>query len=95
MPELNEQIKRLAAKTQLLLQKHRQVLQENEQLRKKLDRKQQAEGEFTTTIAELEQKLQLLKAAAGNLGKNDKLALEKNINKHLKEIERCITFLSE
>jgi chromosome segregation ATPase len=95
MAELDQHIRRVSGKLQQLIRQHQQLLTENEQLKKQLSSANAKELEAKTKITELEQQILVLKAATGQLEAKDKLALEKNINKHLKEIDRCISFLSE
>ncbi len=95
MNELDINIRRISAKLQQLLKQYQHLEKEKEQLQAQLKKKQEQEILFLDKIAELEQRVGLLKASTGNLSPQDKLSLEKNINKHLKEIEKCITNLSE
>jgi predicted transcriptional regulator len=46
-------------------------------------------------IKSLEEQHYILKSAAGQLNNADKKAFEQTINKYIKEIDHCITLLSE
>ena len=43
----------------------------------------------------LEEKVAVLKTATGQLEPTDKKEIEKKLNHYLKEIDRCITMLSD
>lgn len=95
MSDLEPHISRINTKLQQLLKQYLLLEKEKEQLLLRLNKKEEQETILSEKIVELQQQVGLLKAVTGQMNSGDKLALEKNINKHLKEIDRCITFLSE
>jgi hypothetical protein len=46
-------------------------------------------------IMALQEKVTILKAAAGKMNEADKKAFEKNISQYIREIDKCIGILSE
>jgi hypothetical protein len=50
---------------------------------------------YKNKVEALEEKVAVLKSATGQLNEVDKKELEKRLNHYLKEIDRCITLLSE
>ena len=46
-------------------------------------------------VQNLQQQVYILKAATNTLSEADKNNFEKNIKQYIKEIDKCITFLSE
>ena len=71
-----------------------QLLQkENLRLQKELDKKQTELGVQDKNVQELKQQLQVMRLNAGGMGEKEKKELEKQINKYLKEIDRCIAML--
>ena len=50
---------------------------------------------FMDQISNLEQKVMVLKAGTGQLDDTEKKELDKKLHTYLKEIDRCITMLSE
>lgn len=95
MNELDPHINRINTKLLQLIKQYQLLEKENAHAKAQLAKKLEQEAMYVEQINMLEQKVSLLKAATGQLNAEDKLALEKNISKHLKEIDRCITFLSE
>lgn len=90
-----EQFKRVADKLQELVKKHEQLKKENERLRAELLPAKEREVGFLEQIASLEQKVMVLKAGTGKLDDADRKELDKRIHTYLKEIDKCITMLSE
>jgi len=92
---MEQQLKRIQEKLQLLL-KQQQLLQkenerltlENKSLREKLEQQQ-------TDTQTLEQRITALKMATGSLSEKEKKDLEKKMNGYIKEIDRCISMLAE
>lgn len=91
----DEQLKRISAKLQDLLKKHEQLQRENERLRNELMPAKQREMQFLDQITILEQRVMILKAGTGSMNDADKRELDKKLHGYLKEIDRCISMLSE
>lgn len=90
-----EQFKRVTEKLHELVKKHEQLKKENERLRAELLPAKEREVGFLEQIASLEQKIMVLKAGTGTLDEADKKELDKRLHTYLKEIDKCITMLSE
>jgi CHASE3 domain sensor protein len=92
---LAQQVHRVNEKLQQLLKQYQLLQKENEVLKKELKETRQVNIEKGSQLDELEQKVVILKAATNNLSDMDKKQLEKRLNGYIKEIDRCITMLSE
>ena len=90
-----EQIKRVTEKLQEVLKKYDQLQKENEKLRSEMMPAKQREMAFMDQIANLEQKVMVLKTSSGKMDDADKKELDKKLHGYLKEIDRCISMLSE
>ena len=95
MPELDDHIKRIKDKMQQLLKKHQFLQKDVERQNRLISELKQAKEKDIMQIEALSEQLNLLKAAAGQLDETSKKGLEKNINLYIREIDKCINFLSE
>ncbi|MBC7904016.1 MAG: hypothetical protein H7Y27_11360 [Gemmatimonadaceae bacterium] len=95
MSDVQEHIKRINEKLQILLKQYQLQLKENEKLKKQLNDVREMDSEKTRQLEELEQKVSILKTATNNLNEEDKKELERRINQYVKEIDRCIAMLAE
>ena len=68
---------------------------ENEKLRSEIGRKALIEQEMKEKTQQLEQQVNILKASSGQMDEASKKAFEKQLNHYIKEIDRCITMLSQ
>jgi len=89
-----EQIVRLQEKLQQLLRQQQKLRKENEDLRIQLQQADTARVSLNTRVQELQQVVALMKLAAGNLNDKEKKDFEKEINRFVREIDKCIAFLS-
>ncbi len=92
---LEQHIQRINEKLQQLLKQYRSVLKENEKLKKEIAGMKTLQIEKEQRLAELEQKVVILKTATGNMTAEDKKDLEKRLNQYIREIDRCIAILNE
>ena len=67
----------------------------NERLKAELVPAKEREVGFMEQIASLDQKIMVLKAGSGKMEEADKKELDKRLHTYLKEIDRCISMLSE
>ncbi|MEP6726176.1 MAG: hypothetical protein ABJC98_10190 [Bacteroidota bacterium] len=95
MNPLEQHIQRINEKLQQLLKGYRFVQKENEKLKKELADIRGLHTERSKQIEDLEQKVAVLKTATSNMTEGDKKDLEKRLNHYIKEIDRCISILSE
>ena len=95
MDNLNTNSKIVLEKLQQLLKKYMLLQKDNETLRNDCSALQKKENEYKMTIEELNQKVNILQAANGNMAEEDQKELEKRIDKYVKEIDNCINILSD
>ena len=75
--QLDEHFNIISDKLQQLLKQYHRVRKENELLKQKL----------------AEQQLSILKLSGGEMNEKDRKEFEKQINKYVREIDKCIAFL--
>ena len=92
---VDQQFTVLNEKLQLLLKQYHRVLKENERLKEELQLAQDTAAFAQEKMEELEQQVTILKITTGELSEKDKREFEKKINQYLREIDRCIAFLSQ
>jgi phage host-nuclease inhibitor protein Gam len=90
-----QQLKRINEKLQDVMKKYELLQKENERLRNELMPAKQREMSFMEQIAGLEQKIMVLKTGTGQMDEADKKELDKKLHGYLKEIDRCISMLSD
>ena len=90
-----QQLKRISDKLQSVLKKYELLQKENEKLRVEIMPSKQRETSFMEQVAGLEQKIIVLKSGAGKMEEADRKELDKKLHGYLKEIDRCISMLSE
>ena len=95
MSDLQQHIKRIQDKLQQLLKQYQLVQKENEKLQVQLQLAKENEHSAQQRTEELLQQVAFLKAAKTGLNDNEKKDFEKRINQQLKEIDKCISLLSE
>jgi len=95
MTETEVQLKRIQTKLQQLLKQHTVLQKENSRFKEELDsaKKQVAAQQEHTN--NLQQQVAVLKYSNGEMNEADKKEFEKKINSYVKEIDRCITMLSQ
>lgn len=92
---MEEQIKRIQEKVQQLLKQQALLQKENKDLKTALDKMRLESSQQQEIIQDLKQKVEILKISSGNWNEADKKQFEKRINSYIREIDRCITLLSE
>jgi chromosome segregation ATPase len=92
---LDNQFNIIYEKLQQLLKQHNKLKRENEQLRKDLQEQKDSELQAQQKMEELQQQISILKLAGGDMNDADKKEFEKKINTYIKEIDKCIAFLSQ
>ena len=95
MQELELQVKRIQEKLQLLLRQREALLKENSKLKDEIRRLQQSGNSNSEQLAQLQQQVEILKAKKGEMSEAEKSALEKRLGQYIREIDRCITLLSD
>jgi poly-D-alanine transfer protein DltD len=92
---MEEQLKRVNNKLQLLLRQYQLLQKDNELLNNAVKQYHDKQKEQEQRIEELGLQVQVLKLAAGQMDEADKKAFEKRINRYIKDIDRCIAHLGE
>lgn len=89
------QLKRIQDKLQQLLKQYAVLQKENTRMKEELQRDTKNTLVNQQYIDDLKQQVEVLKITSGNWDETDKKEFEKRINSYIKEIDRCITLLSE
>lgn len=92
---IDEQFHSLNDKINLLLKQHVRVNRDNLRLLEELTALRRSEAAAKQRVEELEQQMAIMKSSLGELSEKDKKAFEKKINLYIKEVDRCISFLSQ
>lgn len=95
MSGVEQHIKRVTDKLQLLLKRHQQLQKDNQRQSALIEELKKAKESGTQQIELLKEQLGILKAAAGKMNEADKRDFEKNINRYIRDIDKCIGILSE
>ena len=91
---VDQQFNTLSEKLQLLLKQHHRIQKENERLKEELQLAKSKETEALSKLEELQQQITIMKMGSSDMSDQDKKDFEKKINQYLKEIDRCIAYLS-
>ncbi|MBO9199043.1 MULTISPECIES: hypothetical protein [Niastella] len=95
MEGLQEQLKRITAKLQQVVQSYHLLQKEHDQLSREVVTLRDKEKARLIRIDELEMKMTALQTVTGQLNDGEKKEVEKRINRYIREIDRCIALLSE
>lgn len=95
MSNLEQHIKRVNDKLQQLLKEYQQLLKDNQRQSVLIEELKKAKESGTRQIETLKEQVGILKAATGKMNDADKKEFEKNINRYLRDIDKCIGILSE
>jgi predicted nucleic acid-binding Zn-ribbon protein len=95
MADVDVHIKRIQEKLQQLIKQHHELQKENIRLKEELEQYDKQSSQNRQTIEILKQQVEVLKISSGTWDERDKKEFEKRINHYLKEIDKCITLLSE
>jgi len=95
MSDLEKNIKRINDKLQQLLKNYQLLQKENKRQSDLIAGLQEAKEKDSQQINLMQEKITILKAAAGKMNEADKKAFEKNISQYIREIDKCIGILSE
>ena len=82
-------------KLQELLKRFCRIQKENERLKEELLQWKNNDTAMQQKIDELQQQLSILKLASGELSPKDRKDFERKVSQYVKEIDRCISFLSQ
>ena len=92
---VDQQFNIINDKLQQLLKQFSKLQKENEQLKFELETAKKADISSRQKMEELHQQMTILKISSGELSDKDKKDFERKINQYIKEIDKCISFLSQ
>ena len=95
MKTIEEDLKIISDKLQLLVKKFAAVKKENFSLTTELDQTRSREKELIQKCSILEIETSILKASAGKMDGKEKMSFEKQINQYIKYLEKCMTMLNK
>ena len=82
-------------KLQQLLKQHNRLQKENEKLKEELQQAKSTEKLTGQRLEEFQQQISIMKIATGEMSEKDKKDFERKINNYIKEVDKCISFLSQ
>jgi hypothetical protein len=94
LAEINDHIKNVNSKLQLLLKQYQAMQHQNMQLSKMVEEFAVKDKAQKETIDAMKQEQLILKASIDKMDEGEKKELEKKINGYLKNIDKCISLLS-
>jgi predicted nuclease with TOPRIM domain len=92
---IDQQFTIINEKLQQLLKQYSRLQKENERLRDELSDLKKKESLFAQKMEEMQEQITILKVSSGELSEKDKKDFERKINQYIKEVDKCITFLSQ
>ena len=92
---VDQQFNSLNDKLQQLLKQYNRLQKENEKLKEELILAKNKELETEHKIEEIQQQVSIMKISTGEMSEKDKKEFEKKINQYIREIDKCISFLSQ
>ena len=92
---LDQQFNSIYEKLQQLMKQHGRLQKENEKLREELAAAKRKETDALQRVDEYQQQVSILKVSSGELNEKDRKEFEKKINQYIREIDKCISFLSQ
>lgn len=92
---IDQQFNTIHDKLQQLLKAHSRVQKENERLKDELQKARDNEQLMNQRLDEMQQQVSVMKLGTGDMNERDKKEFEKKINRYIKEIDKCISYLSE
>ena len=95
MATMEEHLKRVNTKLQQVLKQYQFLQKENETLKLKAAELQAGKQKDAEEISRLQHQVSILKSSLGQMAEADKKIFEKQINHYIKEIDKCISLLSE
>jgi len=90
-----QHLKRVQDKLQQFLKGHAILQKENQSLKEELGQLKKQAEDFNSSAERLKQQVEILKYNAGEMDEEEKKQFEKRLTGYLKEIDRCITMLSQ
>lgn len=95
MPDLNDHIASVNTKLQQLLKQYDHLLKENEKQQQLIGSLRQDQQNTLEQLETLQQQNLVLKASVTDMTPDDKKELEQKLNQYIKNIDKCISLLSQ
>lgn len=92
---VDHQFNTINDKLQLLLKQYNRLQKENERLKEELAEARKVEMHSREQLDNFRQQVSILKVTSGEMNDRDKKDFEKKINQYVREIDKCISFLSQ
>lgn len=92
---IDAQFNTINGKLQQLVKKQHRLQRENEQLRHELEESRKRQVSYEQHILELQHRINVLKLGSGDMPEKEKKQFEKTLNLYIREIDKCIAFLSQ
>jgi len=94
MADIEEQLKSITQKLQMLLKTHQQLQKELAAIKKDAEQQKLLLKEKNEAIQKLHEKLDAAKLNASHMDVGEKRLLEQRINGYLADIEKCLVLLN-
>ncbi|MBC7589341.1 MAG: hypothetical protein H7178_13385 [Chitinophagaceae bacterium] len=91
---IDQQLASIKNKLQHLLKQYLLLQKENQHLKNELEKSKTSSFSKTEHLENLQAKVDVLQLANKGLSNDEKQALQKRIDRYLKEIEQCIALLN-
>jgi chromosome segregation ATPase len=95
MPDIDDHIKRIHDKLLQVVKNYAFLKKEHEKIKNELATLKSREKEKDEQLQLLALRIDVLKAAKGELKDDERKSFEKKINQYLKEVDKCIALLNE
>ncbi len=92
---IDNHIKHIQSKLQLLLKKQALILKENEQLKKENTEIKSKAKALLETNEQIEMQVNILKTTTGQLEGKEKSDFERSINSYIRTLDKCISILNK
>lgn len=92
---IQQHLERIKLKVNRLQKVHGNLRRENESMKKQMETMQQESSSLKDRLRLLQEQHFILKSSSGKMAEGDRKEFEQSINKYLREIDKCITLLSE
>jgi chromosome segregation ATPase len=92
---LDQQFNSINEKLQQLVKQYNRLQKENERLKTELQEARSKDMAHQEKIDALVQQVSILKVSHSNPDDKDRKEFEKKLNLYIKEIDRCISYLSQ
>ena len=92
---VDQQFNNVNDKLQQLLRQYSRLQKEAEKLKQELEEAKDREQQTKEKMENLQMQVSILQAASGEMNDKDKKAFEKKINQYIREIDKCIAYLSQ